>query len=84
MGQKERSTQYGSQNQRRFEDRLRKKNQEIVQWERQSSDYLMASFVFFFLKSFHSSQSPTAVESGGQGISIYIPIKITNPGREFP
>lgn len=84
MGQKERSTQYGSQNQRRFEDRLRKKNQEIVQWERQSSDYLMASFVFFFLKSFRSSQSPTAVESGGQGISIYIPIKITNPGREFP
>lgn len=84
MGQKERSTQYGSQNQRRFEDGLRKKNQEIVQWERQSSDYLMASFVFFFLKSFRSSQSPTAVESGGQGISIYIPIKITNPGREFP
>lgn len=84
MGQKERSTQYGSQNQRRFEDRLRKKNQEIVQWERQSSDYLMASFVFFFLKSFRSSQSPTVVESGGQGISIYIPIKITNPGREFP
>lgn len=52
--------------------------------ETESCDYLMASFVFFFLKSFRSSQSPTAVESGGQGISIYIPIKITNPGREFP
>lgn len=48
-------------------------------WEQQLLNDLVC---FFFLESFHSSQSPTVGASSGQGILTQSSIKITNHGGE--